>query len=278
MKYTLVAALTALAFGPASAAVYGGCKFDTKTLKFSGTTEQVTICLLKKVRPKGGGADIQTIPAWLTAHVGQPVSLTTLQMNQYLQLKGVNASDLGETGEKGSASDRQYFVIHDTSSPELSGVTEFPGDIDSPNYSGNKLSGWPGLAGIVNMIISRDGRSRTIVPWADRRTGPAVKIERQNIAPQSKRIFVHVENIQPRIKSLGSWGWKAPAPGFSTGQEERLALAYVAASLSAGRWLIPAYHFNIDQGIPDGHDDPQNADLPKWVERIQAIEKEISAL
>lgn len=74
-----------------------------------------------------------------------------------------------------------------------------------------------------------------------------------------------------------SFFWKAPTPGFSDAQEKRLALAYIVASVRAGRWLIPAYHFNVDNGIPDGHDDPQNTDLAAWVAKIEAIEAEIAA-
>jgi hypothetical protein len=60
-------------------------------------------------------------------------------------------------------------------------------------------------------------------------------------------------------------------------QEQRLALAYIVASVRAGRWLIPAYHFNIDQGLPNVHDDPQNVELKSWVEQIAMIAAEMGA-
>ena len=37
--------------------------------------------------------------------------------------------------------------------------------------------------------------------------------------------------------------------------------AYVMASRRAGTWLIPAFHAAIDEGISDGHDDPQHFSL-----------------
>ena len=38
-------------------------------------------------------------------------------------------------------------------------------------------------------------------------------------------------------------------------------MLYVLASARAGTWMIPAFHANIDRGIPDAHDDPQNFNL-----------------
>jgi hypothetical protein len=114
------------------------------------------------------------------------------------------------------------------------------------------------------------------VDWKSPRTKPATKLEQTNLAGGARKLFAHVENVQPRIKPAGSWAWIAPEPGFSPAQEKRLALAYVVASLRAGRWLIPAYHFNIDQGLPDVHDDPQNADLGRWVGVVEAVVAEIA--
>jgi hypothetical protein len=38
-------------------------------------------------------------------------------------------------------------------------------------------------------------------------------------------------------------------------------MVYIVASVRAGRWLIPAFHAALDEGIPNAHDDPQNFDL-----------------
>ena len=53
-------------------------------------------------------------------------------------------------------------------------------------------------------------------------------------------------------------------PGFTEAQYESLALAYIAASMRAGDWLIPGFHAAIDEGLSDGHDDPQNFELSRF--------------
>lgn len=274
---SLALATILVAAGASNAASIGTCKFDSGALKFKGDAQQQAACLLRKVREKGSGADAQPIPDWLQQRLHKPVGLSVAKVRAYLDAQGINDDDIGGPIADGDAADRRYFVIHDTSAPELTGVMTFPGNINDQSYSGNTLSGWGSLDGRVNLIISRDGRSRTIVDWKTARTLPATKLERGSVLPASRKVFVHVENIQPRIKPAGSWAWKAPVPGFGPKQERRLAVAYVVASVRSGRWLIPAYHFNIDEGLPDGHDDPQHADLPAWVEQVAAVEQDISA-
>ena len=122
------------------------------------------------------------------------------------------------------------------------------------------------------MIVSRDGRSKVFRDWGAARPLAAVKLELQANSAPSKKFFAHVENVQPRLKPPNIFAWIAPTPGFSAKQEERLALAYVVASFRAGKWLVPAYHFNIDEGLPDGHDDPQNSDLASWAGKVEQIE------
>jgi hypothetical protein len=99
-------------------------------------------------------------------------------------------------------------------------------------------------------------------------------LESSSQVPASHKKFIHVENIQPRIKPAGSWAHVAPEPGFSEKQLESLALVYVAASVRAKRWLIPAFHFNIDSDLfssVDVHDDPQAFDLAAWGAKIAGI-------
>lgn len=253
----------------------GGCQFDPIKMSFAGTPEEQATCLLRKVKQKGGGATIQTIPPWLLQRVGKPVSLKVKQVQLYLDKNQISSTDLGGTLALGDTTARRYFVIHDTSSPELPNAPVFPTEIDLPNHWTNRLTGWEGVSKKVNLIISRDGRSRTFQDWGAARPKSATKVEVK--FNSARRAFVHVENIQVRMKPPGSWAWRAPDPGFGASQEQRLALAYIAASLRAGKWLIPAYHFNIDQGLPEGHDDPQNTNLASWVARVEAIEQQIQA-
>ncbi|GAA4803695.1 hypothetical protein [Lysobacter hankyongensis] len=269
----IVAATMCIPLSAPAGSILGGCRFDTTTLRFAGTPEAQTVCLLRKVKPKGSGAVVQPIPPWLLARVGKPIDLEVVQVQRYLDRNAIGSADLGGPLASGDASTRRYFVIHDTSSPELPNASAFPVEIDLPGHWTNRLTGWDGLSNKVNLIISRDGRSRTFLDWAADRPRSATKVEVQFNA--ARRVFVHVENIQVRMKPPGSWAWRAPDPGFGAAQTQRLALAYIVASLRAGRWLIPAYHFNIDEGIPDGHDDPQNVDLADWVSRAEQIERQI---
>lgn len=278
---TLTVLLTAslIPLAPAIAAEYGACKFNSVTLRFAGSVEQTVGCLLKKVRERGSGADAQPIPDWLLQRVARPVSFTPEQLAAYLTRERIDVAALSGTLTLGDTPQVRYFVIHDTSSPETeTASTTFPPNINEASWPGNSLGGWAGVARKVNLIISRDGRSRALQSWGAARTSPATKLEQTNFVPTARRVFVHVENIQPRLKPPGSWGWRAPLPGFGPAQEKRLALAYMVASLRAGQWLIPAYHFNIDAGLSnDAHDDPQHADLASWVTQLDALEREVLA-
>ena len=261
-------------FGTASAKIYGGCRFDSVTLAFAGNVEQQTACLLRKVRPRGSGSEPQAIPDWLKSHAGQPMDLTTGKAKKYLQSNNILESDLGGVVTLGDSSALKYFVIHDTSYPEVTGI--FPANINKADYIGNKFSIWSAVRRKVHLIVSRDGRSHTFNNWDAVRLESGIKIETQSRVPRSRKVFAHVENVQPRIKPPSTFAWIAPVPGFSAEQEQRLALAYIIASIRAGHWLIPAYHFNIDQGIPNGHDDPQNTDLGTWVSKVKSIADQIS--
>lgn len=263
--------------GSGQARNIGPCKFNSETLRFSGTVQETTSCLLKKVRPKGAGADVQTIPPWLLNRVAQPFPHSALQVRAYLEANGVSSSTITDRLAANDAPSLRYFVIHDTSSPEFQApISDFPANINDSSWPGNRLAGWVGIAERVNLLISRDGNSRVLRPWGASRSMPATKLEQGSNVPTARAVFAHVENIQPRIKPAGSWGWRAPEPGLSQLQERRLAEAYIVASLHAGRWLIPAYHFNIDQGMINAHDDPQNMNLVSWVNQIEKIEAAIA--
>ena len=90
------------------------------------------------------------------------------------------------------------------------------------------------------------------------------------------RLFVAVENIQPRIGEPAIRPPKvkpndriAPTPGFTPRQYERLALAYVVASIRRGRWMIPAFHAVVDARYAGGHDDPQNFDMQAFSDAVK---------
>ncbi len=272
----LVAAMPFFFPGGGHAKTIGGCKFNTATHQFKGTLQEQATCLLRTVKPKGAGATVQPIPDWLNTHIGEPVSFTKAGLEKYLSEHDIAASDLASAFNPGDAADVRYFVIHDTSYPEEPKANGFPSNIDSPDYAGNKLSIWAGsTAKRVNLIVTRDGSSKVFRDWGAARPLAATKLELGSYSKPSKKYFVHVENVQPRLKPTHSFAWIAPDPGFSDKQEERLALAYVVASFRSGKWLVPAYHFNIDEGLPNGHDDPQNTDLASWIGKVAQIEASI---
>jgi hypothetical protein len=103
-------------------------------------------------------------------------------------------------------------------------------------------------------------------PWR------ATKLETRVIGLPAKGLFLHVETVMPRRRDPAIEGWNdaiAPKPGFSPRQYDRLALLYIAASVRAGAWLIPAQHATLDHGLPQAHDDPQNFRLKDFDRALQ---------
>lgn len=278
MKRTLFFAFCSvvLASSAAQSATKGLCKFDTGSLQFAGTAADQATCLLRFVKKKATGSIPQPIPDVILANVGKASDITVNQLESCLTTANIDPMTVGGRPSDPVAGDVRYFVIHDTSSPELTGVESFPSNINESSWPGNRIGdgSWPSLTSRVHIIINRVGASRTTTKFSEARTKPAVKLESSSQVSESRKKFIHVENIQPRIKPPGSWAHVAPEPGFSDKQLERLAWVYVAASVRAKRWLIPAFHFNIDSELFPGvdvHDDPQTFDLAAWGTKIAGV-------
>ena len=96
------------------------------------------------------------------------------------------------------------------------------------------------------------------MPWR------ATKAESCVLQTAGRGHYLHHELVEPRRSDpRGPIGNDilAPAPplqSITDAQFDPLALAYAAASLRAGHWLIPAFHAAIDEGLENGHDDPQS--------------------
>ncbi len=172
-----------------------------------------------------------------------------------------------------SAPTARYLVIHDTSGPNYGG-RPWPSNIDDHPKINNLrrfwcADGWT----IAHVIINRRGALLLghdfAEPWR------ATKFERATaFGTALKGLFLHVELIQPRRRAPGRGrnnDAQAPTPGFTAAQYDRLALVYVAASVRAGAWLIPAFHAPIDAHIRGGHDDPQNFDLDDFAASLERI-------
>ena len=264
----LLATLTfAVATDDAAAATFGKCKFDTETMAFAGTAPEQASCLLRKVKVLGNvDATPAVLPANLTGFIGQPVGISKSKLRQAISALGLTEARLGGSlddplsrGDTNSpdAPEARYFVIHDTSSPNF-GDQQFPDDIDTSDGV-NRLDSYRSASNAkAHIFLNRRGEIYVghdfAVPWR------ATKLE-SRIGTLSRGMFIHVENVQPRRKHPSQPDGNAPTPGFSKVQYDRLALLYLMASTRAGTGLIPAFHAAIDQGLSDGHDDPQNFSL-----------------
>ena len=125
------------------------------------------------------------------------------------------------------------------------------------------LEGWKlGPRSVAHLFIARSGASVSpldyATPWR------ATKAESCVLGEASRGLFLHNELVEPAPKrslifrpattpSLPT----APIKPFTDAQLDRLALAYIAASVRAGHWMIPATHAAIDAGMEDAHDDPR---------------------
>lgn len=262
----------------------GPCSFDPQSKSFRGTPEQQAACLTREVKRLGNIGN-ETITPFLREVVGKPAP--AIQAVQALLDAGqINSVDVGGPLNRPIAAN--YFIIHDTSTPNCSAVGpsvacpirgEFPPDRDEASWSFNKNFGghpksFPNR--LAHAFTNRVGASITEVDFADHIT--TTKFESCADGAAKTKLFIGVENIQPRIgspkipsnpKKVNDFD--APSPGFSAKQYERLALLYVAASARRGQWLIPAFHAVLDQFYADGHDDPQRFDMEAFSAEVKRL-------
>jgi Fungal chitosanase of glycosyl hydrolase group 75 len=253
------------------------CSFSNANLQFEGTPAKQAACLLRKVKVGGNVDDTPAaLPQFLLNNVGNPVNFTRDQMQSYLNRKGIAAADIGGDLTKGVSTTSnhtkaRYFVIHDTSD-DLSPQNSFPGNINDASSSINNLANRKDSR--AHVFINRLGQSKTTLDYSKASRG-ATKREVRN--PIEKGLYLHHENVQPRIKGAFKFAAVGPDPGFTAVQLERLAVCYLAASVRAGNWLIPAFHCVLDLGIADGHDDAQNFDLFQWVGAVEKVLAEVAS-
>jgi hypothetical protein len=256
------------------------CGFVRTSLSYAGSPVEQARCLLRRVPPGGDPVDgITPLPTSLERLVGTPVAIDRRQIEAYLRANGIAAEDLG--GSLSSPLSRTseslpalYFVIHDTSSPEYDS-RPFGPEIDQPGSSVNDLSAWrEGESSKAHLFVSRLGTSTTAVDYQI--AWRATRTERCVVGVRSRGRFLHNELVQPRRTSGTRYdNDQPPAAAITKAQLDRLALLYVAASVRGGRWLIPAFHATIDEGLPGGHDDPQGFDLAQWA---RSLERTIAAI
>lgn len=255
------------------------CGFDRATMTYAGSPAAQARCLLR-LPQVGSGEPVPSpiaLPAALEALIGNRVAFGRDRLAAYLESRGISEAEVGGNlaaplARTSEGKEALYFVIHDTSSPEF-GTRPFPRAIDDPSWRFNDPRIYQqGSSSKAHLFITRTGRSATAVdygtPWR------AVKAELCVLLERSRGRFLHNELVQPRrsaTRQPPAYQELAPDMAFMPAQLDRLALAYVAASVRAGRWLIPAYHAVVDERLPGGHDDPQRFDLQDWSARVAAL-------
>jgi hypothetical protein len=261
----------------------GPCNFDPEQLRFAGEPEDQARCLLSPVMKFGKlGQPLERLPAVFAGRVGRSTDLPDRpalaallraenlerDFGAFLQAPVARARD----GDP-EAPVARYLVIHDTSSPNFRGRA-FPKDIDHDRAI-NNLSRYECANKIerAHVFINRTGAMllghELDTPWRATKFEMAVQF-----GTALKGLFLHVELVQPRQREPGRGrnnDFRAPLPGFAKAQYDRLALAYVIASVRAGAWLIPAFHAAIDEGIYDKHDDPQNFELESFATSLEKL-------
>lgn len=269
-------AMVPLALSTAHADTIGRCGFDRAALQFHGAPEAQAACLLRHVA-KWGKVDAApaTLPPEAAALIGTSVGALKAPLRSHLAAHAMSEASLGGSLDQGlsrahggaaSAPMARYFVIHDTSAPWLGNATGFPPDTASEL---NELTRYAGPNAAAHVFVNRQGETLSghdlSVPWR------ATKLEVQQIGLPAKGLFIHIELLQPRRRDPAGGAQNdaiAPSPGFTAAQYDKLALLYVAASVRAGQWLIPAFHAAIDEGLSDGHDDPQHFELALFTQAV----------
>ncbi len=260
---------------PARPAPPVDCKFDSASLTFAGSPRAQARCLLRHVRPGGSADDEVELPPTLAALIGERPEIDFPKLASALRHAHIPlpaATPVSETSDHRRA---LYFVIHDTSSPYVGDAPFARGFDQLSRY--NDINQFLGKDAVAHLFNDRAGRVSVghdfEVGWR------ATKLER-DVGEASRGRFLHVENVQPRRHDPGGPPGNdriAPVPGFTHRQYKTLALLYVLASARLGQWMVPAFHANIDRGIPSAHDDPQNFDLQafdievaNWLRRLRS--------
>jgi hypothetical protein len=255
------------------AAAGGLCGYGIAARAFRGSAAEQASCLTRRVA-KEGVIGHPAITSFLRKRAGTPVGISTARLASYLletRLDPLRA--LG--GDPLTPVTADYFIIHDTSTPNCSepgwSATLCPEPGKLPKA--RDTAAWAAELGFLGH--PKPAPDRLAHAWTDRVGGSitevtfdlplrSTKFESCLDTPAKAGLFLAVENTQPRAedpKAKRPNDLIAPRPGFTAAQYDRLALLYVVASVRRGHWLIPAFHAVLDSYFLEGHDDPQNFDM-----------------
>jgi 3D (Asp-Asp-Asp) domain-containing protein len=286
LRFNLAAAGIFLSLCAGAVPAQVSCPFGTTD------TDRLARCLLRPVRRGGNlGPTAAALPAPLDALVGKPSNVDAEKLRAHLRARGINEADIGgafvfrDGRFVNDLTRARYFVIHDTSSPEIT-APDFPANINDATWPANRLATWLRTTTPAHIFVNRLGESATKFNFSQNVNGTKYDSGR-DAPPGAERVrrraaragqFIHIEMIQPRRKSNPRTFFDlAPTPGMTARQMDRLAVLYVAASLRAGRWLLPAFHLAVDSPLRDAHDDPQNFDLDAWAGGLRTLLSEVEA-
>ena len=257
----------------------GPCRFDMETLGFAGEPVEQAMCLMRGMDDTRNLAPpLERLPIPLASRIGETTGLPSREvLSGYLSKQDLEwdfAAYLWQPLSRARDNDpdapmAKYFVIHDTSGPTY-GRKGFPDDIDV-NPKINNLANFvcSDEWGKAHVVINRSGGMlldhELSTPWRETKFEQAAEF-----GGALKGLFLHTELIQPRRRGRGGDG-HTPDPAFSAAQYDRLALLYTAASVRAGRWLIPAFHAALDADIYNGHDDPLNFNVESFASSLDRL-------
>lgn len=268
-------------------ATAGLCGYDVAAKHFAGTPAEQATCLTRKVHKAGKIGD-PTLTRFLRDHVGQNTGINPEQLANYLTNLGIDpARELG--GDPLVPVTAPYFIIHDTSEPQCAHPGWSPTICPEPGKLPKARDTAAFAAELGYLGHPKPAPDRLAHAWTNRVGGSisevpfdqplrSTKFESCLDTPAKAGLFIAVENTQPRVpdpKGPAGNDFIAPRPGFPDAQYDRLALLYVAASVRAGHWLIPAFHAVLDSYFLEGHDDPQHFRMRAF---SRAVERHARAL
>ena len=263
----------------------GACGFDQQLMQFRGPAQEQAACLLRTVQP-WGRVTLQpaVLPDSLRRLMDRPTASWKTRLRQWLASHGLPERDIGGSldaplsaaqGQDGTAVYARYFVIHDTSWPWLDGGV-FPSEADMHI---NDLGAYAhATTAQAHVFVNRLGQTFTAHGFDE--AWRATKLELRAIGAPAKGLFLHIELVQPRRRDPSGPAGNdalAPSPGFTVAQYDALALLYMVASVRAGTGLIPGLHGALDEGMANGHDDPQHFELDAFGAALARLEARLAA-
>ena len=275
-----IAAASWLVAGVGPSAARDRCGFDFGRQRYAGSDLQQARCLLPEfVGPQtlsvAPGPPRRSLGEPLERLVGAEVSLDKRAVETVLVARGLGALARGldrPLSRTARGNPARYFVLHGTNDNVV--TKPFPAD-DAPAMTRLGLTWEDGRTWRVHAWVNRPGAIRVTYDFGRRPTRSSTKFEAAH--NELWGLFLHTELTQPRKApaSAPKSDIYVPVPAFTQAQYRAAAVLYVVASVRAGRWLVPAYHVAVDQGIPGGHDDPQHFSLERFSASLDQILRHI---